>query len=375
MSVLNASSSKTVSQVMQEHSYASPRAAQAVGHRTSSTSFSSPRSSRGLVGTHRSVTPPPSQGELEDIGNDLKRMLATPVESPRRDPLSIEPPSERPDLQLEFTTPAAEPEPEREPLQVRSTSSVAQQGLSNAASCRVSQLLDSDIVLEAEREYASKTGVTQQAHLAKLGLATDKKESVTPFLKPLYHHQSDQLQREDSQQEQVQQETKQQPLLLSMGQQQEVSLFMEQQQDVEGWKPWQLQDTMQQPDQQDQRAQEQQVQLRLGVTESLGDGQKFGLASTINRQWEQEKQLMSAQLGAHNSSPKAGTQQSRPYGQKLRAPAKALSLEDFRRERLTVDRQSKTTGGVSKRSSLADTLAQQRRKYTGEVFLVESTAG
>eukprot|EP01043_Picozoa_sp_COSAG02_P018938 COSAG02_NODE_898_length_16108_cov_5.877444_5_plen_366_part_00 len=140
MSVLNAGSSKTVSQIMQEHSYASPRAGQ-VG-RSSSTSVSSPRSSsRGLVGTHRSVTPPPSQGELEDIGNDLKRMLATPVESPRREPLNIEPPPERADLQLVFTIPAAEPEPEpereREPLQVRSTSSVAQQIWSDAASCCV----------------------------------------------------------------------------------------------------------------------------------------------------------------------------------------------------------------------------------------------
>ena len=54
MSVLNAGSSKTVSQVMQEHSYASPRAAQGGVRRSSSSSYASPHSSsRGLVGAHR----------------------------------------------------------------------------------------------------------------------------------------------------------------------------------------------------------------------------------------------------------------------------------------------------------------------------------
>ena len=102
---------------------------------------------------------------------------------------------------------------------------------------------------------------------------------------------------------------------------------MEQQRDAEGWKPWQLHDTSQQLDQQDKGAQEQQAQLRPGVTGSLEDGQKFGLASTIKTEWEEQKQQTSPQLSAHNASSKASTQQSWPYGQKLRAPAKALSLE------------------------------------------------
>lgn len=129
MSVLNAGSSKTISQVMQEHSYASPRAAQAGARRSTSASYSSPySSSRGLVGAHRSLTPPPSQGELEDLGNELKHMLATPVQTPRRELLNIQPP-ERPEPQLDFTQPRPQPEPEpeheREPLEVRSVSSIA----------------------------------------------------------------------------------------------------------------------------------------------------------------------------------------------------------------------------------------------------------
>eukprot|EP01043_Picozoa_sp_COSAG02_P018939 COSAG02_NODE_898_length_16108_cov_5.877444_6_plen_160_part_00 len=134
---------------------------------------------------------------------------------------------------------------------------------------------------------------------------------------------------------------------------------MEQQRDAERW---QVQDTSQQSDQQNKRAQEQHEQLRLGVTRSLGDGQKFGLATSINRELEQQRQQTS--LGPHKASPTANTQQSWPYGRKLGAPAKALSLEDFRRDRQAEDRQARTTAGVTKRSSLADTLAEQRRKYT-----------
>ena len=215
----------------------------------------------------------------------------------------------------------------------------------------------------------------QQAHLAKLRLATDKKEPAAPVLKSPYQQQQQpqqqpqpQPQREESsQQKQMQQETQQQPRLLTLGQQQEVSLFMEQQRDAERWRPWQLKHTSQQPDQQDKRAREQYEQLRLSVTGSLGEGQKFGLATSINRELEQQRQQrQQTSLGAHEAGPTATTLQSWPYGQKLRAPAKTLSLEDFRRDRQAEDRQARTTAGVSKRSDLADILAEQRRKYTSK---------
>ena len=117
MAVLNAGSSKTISQIMQEHSYASPRATQAGIRRSSSIAGrSSPYSpGRGLIGVGRSVTPPPSEGELTDVADELKRILGTAVETPRREPLNIQPP-ERPDEQSFIAPPpptvALAPEPE-----------------------------------------------------------------------------------------------------------------------------------------------------------------------------------------------------------------------------------------------------------------------
>ena len=161
-------------------------------------------------------------------------------------------------------------------------------------------------------------------------------------------------QSEEPQQKQVQKETQQQDLLLTLEQQRGVSLFMEQQRDAEGWQSWQParrgsnsssgSAAPQWAEQQEQHAQQhaqQQQQLRLSVTGRLGEGQKFGLATSINKEWEQQKQ---------------------------HPPSKALSLEDFRRERQTEDRQSRMTAGVTKPSALAATLASQRRKCTIELL-------
>lgn len=108
MAILNASARKTVSHTLQEHAYASPRARQASPRVPPFAPHSPRRTSSALS----SVASRPSAGHLEDMDNDLKRMLGTPVQAPAYEPLNIE-----------GSTPKPEPEPEREPepVLVRST--------------------------------------------------------------------------------------------------------------------------------------------------------------------------------------------------------------------------------------------------------------
>ena len=250
-------------------------------------------------------------------------------------------------------------------------------GLISRSSCRDSQLDDKTIVYEAEGQYAIKKGLTPEAHYSKLGLDV-KHKAAAPLLQLPHDHIKYQQRgpNEGPQQQQVQKETQQQGLLLTLEQQRGVSVFMEQQRGAESWQSWQpkrrgsnsssgsaapqwaeqqeqqAQEQAQQQQQRQEQAQQQQ-QLRLSVTGRLGEGQKFGLATSINKELERQMQR---------------TQQPRPQQQKQHPPSKALSLEDFRRERQAEDWQSKMTAGVTKRSALADTLASHRRKCTIELL-------
>ena len=388
MAVLNAGSSKTISQIMQEHSYASPRATQAGIRRSRSSSIagrSSPYSpGRGLAGVGRSVTPPPSQGELTDVADELKRILGTAVETPRREPLNIQPP-ERPDEQSFIAPPpptvalAPEPEPAPAPAQpppratpeVRSTQHCYHRSLSSKLSdtgcCGGLQPapLDGDVVARAERKYAAERGMTPRAHFSALGFpASDEAAAASPSFSSWPQQQ---------QQEQEQQQPPEEPW--------RQSIFTGQQLEEEPQEAWRMygsrQDQAQQqqaqqqhekpPPPQQQQDEKKKAQI-LSVTGRLSE-QKFGLAHTINREWEEREDSSTARgggggRGSGSTSLRldraASPSQPSSRLQRLQGADPTLTLADFRHSRRTEQRQVE----APTRSSLADTLAEQRGKPT-----------
>jgi hypothetical protein len=206
--------------------------------------------------------------------------------------------------------------------------------------------------------------MTPRAHFSALGFpASDEAAAASPSFSS----------RPQQQQEQEQQQPPEEPW--------RQSIFTGQQLEEEPQEAWRMygsrQDQAQQqqaqqqhekpPPPQQQQDEKKKAQI-LSVTGRLSE-QKFGLAHTINREWEEREDSSTARgggggRGSGSTSLRldraASPSQPSSRLQRLQGADPTLTLADFRHSRRTEQRQVE----APTRSSLADTLAEQRGKPT-----------